>query len=316
MSRPSLRGPRPTAPGDRRGSEHGQMLVIFALALVAITGMVGLIIDGGDTSLQRRDQQNVADAAAMAAGYAHVNGVDEAAAAQSVAAANGYVDGQDGTTVTVTSGADSITVDVSRPHRNYFSGILGFSSWNVSATASVEAGIPNAAYGTMPLIFNEDAFNNPMNRDPNSSASFDEPGTGTQDIPLGDNTFNWTVFCAASSGTCNANSDVVGDWIDEDGVSTTVTLNDTIAPLNAGAHTTLFDSLASAVGEAFPVAIVNDDGRLVGWAYFHLTGSVGGATKAISGWFDSAFDAPEFTIIHGFGSATGPFGGWSVELID
>ena len=52
------------------------MLVIFALALTGLVGMVGLIIDGGDTALQRRDMQNVADAAAMAAGYALVNGMD------------------------------------------------------------------------------------------------------------------------------------------------------------------------------------------------------------------------------------------------
>ena len=82
MPRPTLPGRRPMAPSDRRVSERGQMLVIFALAMVALIGMVGLIIDGGDTALQRRDQQNVADAAAMAAGYAYVNGLDETAAAQ------------------------------------------------------------------------------------------------------------------------------------------------------------------------------------------------------------------------------------------
>jgi Flp pilus assembly protein TadG len=162
MSRLTLRGPRTTAPGYLGHAERGQLLVVFALALVALIAMVGLIIDGGDTALQRRDQQNVADAAAMAAADAYVNDQDEVAAAHAVAAANGYVDGQDGTTVTVTSGSDSITVDV-RDHRTT-SGIVGFASWNVSTTASVVA-----ACRTRPtddaVIFNEDVQRS-ANRDP------------------------------------------------------------------------------------------------------------------------------------------------------
>jgi hypothetical protein len=294
------------------------MLVIFALAMIGLIGMVGLIIDGGDTSLQKRDQQNVADAAAMAAGYALVNGQDVVAAAQSVAAANGYVDGADDTTVTVVSGPDSITVDVSRPHRNYFAGILGFASWNVSATAAVEAGVPNVATGTMPVIFNEAMFS-PANlatyTNPDSPASFGEPPSGTEDVPKEPTQFNWTVFCIAGSDTCNANSDVVEDWIDAEGIEAAVTLDWEIAPLNAGSHTTLYDSMASVVGASFPVAIVNDDGVLTGWACFNLTGSVGGSTKAISGWFEIGCDPPEGGIIHGVGSA-GRFGAWVVQLVD
>lgn len=311
----SLRGRRPTTPNPRRESERGQMLVIFALAMIALIGMIGLIIDGGDTSLQKRDQQNVADAAAMAGGYALINGDDVEAAAQSVAAANGYVDGVDNTTVTVNNGADSITVDVSRPHRNYFSGVLGFASWGVSATASVVAGIPNVASGTMPIIFNEAAYNDPLNLDPDNPAIFGEPPVGTEDVPQDDSTFNWTVFCVAGGESCNASSDVVGDWIDDGGISAEVSAEWEIAPLNAGAHTTLFDAMANMVGEEFPVAIVDDDGVLQGWAWFHLTGSLGGSTKSLTGWFEVGFDEPQLGIVHGMGAA-GTFGGYTVELID
>jgi Flp pilus assembly protein TadG len=299
----------------RRESERGQLLVIFALALTGLIGMVGLIIDGGDTALQRRDQQNVADAAAMAAGYALVNGMDVTAAAQSVAAANGYVHGVDDTTVTVNNGTDSITVDVSRPHKNYFSGLLGFASWPVSATASVVAGVPNVATGLMPVIFNQDAYNDPLNRDPNAPGVFGEPPSGTEDVPQDDSSFNWTVFCVNSSESCNADSSTVEDWIDQEGTSAEVTADWVIAPLNAGAHTTLYDAMAMVVGSAYPVAIVDDDGTLLGWAYFHVTGSVGGSSKELSGWFEEGFDIPELGIIHGVGAA-GLFGGYTVELID
>jgi Flp pilus assembly protein TadG len=313
MTRPPLRG-RPTEPIERRRGERGQLLAIFALAMVGAIGMIGLIIDGGDTALQRRDQQNVADAAAMAAGYAYVNEQDEVAAARSVAAANGYTHGSNNTTVEVLSLSDRITVNVSRPHRNYFSGILGFASWDVTTTASVEAGQVVAAYGLMPLIFNQVAWE--ANRDPTNPISFGEPPSGNADIPLATNEFNWTLFCTANGTGCNGDTSTIEDWIRAGGVSTTVELDDAVNPLNAGTHAPLYSYSSMAIGESFPVAIVNDDGQLTGFALFHLTGSVGGSTKQISGWFDETLDAPQFKVLHGHGSSTGPVGKYGVELID
>ena len=42
-------------PKPRR--ESGQVLVIFALALIAIVAMTGLVIDGGGTFVQRRERR-------------------------------------------------------------------------------------------------------------------------------------------------------------------------------------------------------------------------------------------------------------------
>lgn len=304
--------------GDRmnRNGERGQLLVIFALALVAIVGIVGLVIDGGSAFVQKRDQQNVVDLAAMAAGYADLAGSDPATAARTIAAANGYTHGAGGTSVQVTVDDDGVTVAITRPHRNYFAGILGFASWDVSATATSRSGIPNGAFGAMPLIFNEDAFYNDANRNPASPASFGEPGTGTEDIPLGADHFNWTVYCTANGNPCNGNSSTVEEIIAGIGTSTTVYLSDLIGPLNAGAHTTLFDNLAGRVGDAYPVGIVSDDGALVGWAWFHITGSVGGSTKAVLGWFDDEINAPPMMISPTGGDAQTSFGTWVVQLVD
>jgi hypothetical protein len=311
----SLPAGRPAAPTPRREPERGQMLVIFALALIALVGMVGLIVDGGDTFLQRRDEQNVADAAAMAAGYAYVNSQDPTAAAQAVATTNGYQNGANSTTVTVTVGASAIKVDVSKPHRNYFAGVMGFASWNVSATASVQAGVPNAVIGAMPIIFNQKAFNDANNKNKNAPASFDEPGSGNNDVPNTSSSFNWTVYCTANGNPCNANSNTVDDLINNNGTSTTVYADDPIGPLNAGAHTTLFSDLAGKVGKAYAVAIVNDAGQMVGWAWFHLTGSVGGSTKQISGWLDDKVNPAPMKIVQGHGPA-GSYGAWSVDLVN
>lgn len=291
------------------------MLVIFALALIALVGMVGLIIDGGDTFLQRRDEQNTADAAAMAAGYAYVNSQDPTAAAQAVATANGYQNGANNTTVTVTVLSTSIQVDVTKAHRNYFAGVLGFASWNVSATASVAAGVPNAVIGAMPIIFNQKAFNNAANKNSNTPASFDEPGNGNVDVPQTSTSFNWTVYCTANGNACNANSATVAALINNNGTSTTVYKDDAIGPLNAGAHTALFSDLAGKVGKAYPVGIVDDSGAMVGWAWLHLTGSVGGSTKQISGWLDDKVNPAPMKIVQGHGAA-GSFGAWSVDLIN
>lgn len=310
MSRPSLPGRQSAAPGPRPASERGQMLTLFALALVALVGMVGLIIDGGDTFLQRRDQQNVADAAAMAAGYAYVNGQDPTGAAQTVATANGYVHGQDNTTVTVTVGATAITVDVSRPHQNYFAGAMGFASWGVSTTASVQAGIPIGVYGAMPLIFNEAAFNDTST---SSVVTFDEPGTGTQDVPQTATSFNWSVYCTANGNPCNGDSNTVRDLINDRGRSTVLYVDDKIGPLNAGAHTTLFSDLASMVGDEYPVAIVDNAGGIKGWAMFKITASVGGSTKQISGQFSTKKNPPPMVIAQGHGTGTS-YGAYVVKL--
>jgi len=46
-------------------SSGGQVIVLFALALIAIIAAVGLVLDGGSTFAQRRDQQSAADLASL-----------------------------------------------------------------------------------------------------------------------------------------------------------------------------------------------------------------------------------------------------------
>lgn len=308
MPPPSHPDQAPVAPRSRQEPERGQLLVIFALALVALVGMVGLIIDGGDTFLQRRDEQNVADAAAMAAGYAYVNSQDPTAAAQTLASSNGYTSGTNNTTVTVTVGATSIQVDVSRPHQNYFSGVVGFASWGVSATASVQAGTPNGAYGAMPIIFNKKAFQNAANTTKGTPASFNEPPNGNASVPQDAASFNWTVFGTANGNNDNLNSQLADAYINDNGNPTTVyPMIDGISPLNAGSHTTLYSDLAARVGGTYPVAVVDDAGVFLGWANFHLTGSVGGGTKQISGWLDTSYNSNKMVITAGKGNGTATF---------
>jgi hypothetical protein len=305
------------ASDERR--DGGQILVIFALALTAIVAMTGLVLDGGSTFVQRRNMQNVADNAAMAAAYAYgmgggVSGAQSAAI--STAASNGYTDGTGGVSLTMFTNAAggagrTFEVTINAPHNNNFAGIVGMSTWQVSTTAKTKAGWPNAVTGAMPIIFNQDAF------DPNHSGigneiTFSEPPVGSSDVPQDGTTFNWTMYC----DQCNADSNVVDDLIINGGLSTETTLSDKISPLNAGSHTTLYSDLALyGIGNEYPVPIVDDAGLMVGWAMFHVTGSIGGSTKSISGYFVSPINPNNFLIVD-TAPAGGQFGGYSVKLIN
>ncbi|HEY6058607.1 MAG TPA: pilus assembly protein TadG-related protein [Candidatus Limnocylindrales bacterium] len=316
---------KPSLPGRSRrpqSNDVGQALVIFALALVALIAMTGLVLDGGSTFVQRREQQNVADAAAMAGAYAYLendNPYDALVAAQSVAIDNGYPNGG-GTSITVAvnPGAEytTVVVGVTKSHQNYFSGAVGMSSWPVTTTATALAsGGPNAAFGAMPIIFNKKAIDSNGSGSDNEVA-YDEPGGGPEDVPQSSGQFNWTVFCTHTGNPCNADSRDVRDLINSRGTTTWVYLDEDIGPLNAGSHTTLFSDLVAMVGSEFPVAIVDNEGKFLGWAMFHLTGSVGGSTKQISGFFVSPINPENLHVVQGHGSGDTGLGTYSVYLIN
>ena len=142
---------------ERRPSartERGQALVIFTIALVAIVSIAGLLIDGGMAWANRRQAQNGADTAALAAAKAYSRSDDAGDAedaAEDIAAVNGYEaeyhdcsgkKQKNGVEVHIppTAGAhigdDSyIEVIVRRPMRTSFSGVVGQPCWMVSARA-------------------------------------------------------------------------------------------------------------------------------------------------------------------------------------
>ena len=154
----------PNTPTSRRERERGQIIVIFALALVAIIAMVGLVLDGGSAFAMRRDEQTAADLAALAAANDYVLNSDAASAiarARAVAAANGYTHGTGGVvvnvTITIDNGAEA-QVDISAPHRNNFASVVGMANWAVATTAMAQSGYPDSANGAGPIIFSIDAF--------------------------------------------------------------------------------------------------------------------------------------------------------------
>jgi hypothetical protein len=122
---------------------RGQVLVIFALSLTALIFFAALAFDTGLMLVQRRDQQNAADAAALAGSYFLPSSSGQArTAAQNLATANGFTPGG---TVEVeinipptsggfqTGGAIEVIIRDTRP--SIFGGIMGAAGWPIGARA-------------------------------------------------------------------------------------------------------------------------------------------------------------------------------------
>ena len=270
--------------------ERGQALVIFALALVAIIGMCGLVLDAGSASVQRRDQQNVADTAALAGANDYlVNGSDAAAVARgrTIAAQNGYTHGTDGVTVDVTvtrnTPATRVRVVISKPHQNGFAGIVGQPSWNVSATATAETGFPNTADGPAPFIFSIDAFT------PDGTAKYTADRdfvTANGDVPVSATDFSWTNYATGNVDANDVRQIIDGSLV----LNKTIDFGTYIGQHNQGNLTDMYGYANMHLrGKDVPVPIVDHAGNFMGWAMFRFASASGGNDKVIRGHFLSGF---------------------------
>lgn len=282
---------------DTRRSDRGQIIVVFALSLIAIVAMVGLVLDGGSTFAQRRNQQNAADMAAIAAANTYLLTNDanaSTAAARTSATENGFEHGVGGITVTtaydLTNGA-AVSVDIAAPHRNTFTGVVGITEWTVATTATALTGIPNGANGAAPFIFSIDAFGpngepNPAYADPDNPFGFNADNS---DAPTSPGDLAWTDF--AYDKPCeepgNVDANTVKSIIDESLIiNTTVNFGCYVGQHNNGNMTTIYDDVDTLMaGHEYPVPVVDDGGNFQGWATFHVTSASGGSDKKIFGYF-------------------------------
>lgn len=71
-------------------SEHGQALILIVFAIMALFGITGLAVDGGNVYADRRRAQNAVDSAALAGALARINGESWVNTTLLVAKQNGY----------------------------------------------------------------------------------------------------------------------------------------------------------------------------------------------------------------------------------
>lgn len=301
----------------RRRDERGQVLVIFVLALVAIVAGVGLVIDSGFAYAQRRAEQNAADLAALAGANALLNGKDASAEALATAQKNDFQHGVNGVTVNVTVGTKTVQVDITAPHSNYFAGVVGQGTWDVSVTATALTGIPTKFQGVAPFVLSQEVFD-PVTGLPFEVFTDPVDFTKTQgqgsDVPLTSLNVAWTNL-----GTGNVSSDDVKNALDGSvPINPDLLLNQYVGQNNNGVHNSLFDTNSSSqpsvnttlagldvavpiVGPPIPgepfcfdAAGVSDGTNTVGcfrgWALFHVVSAVKGGggpdgAGTITGYF-------------------------------
>lgn len=304
----ALRRPR------RAERQRGQILVLFALSAVVMIAMVGLVLDGGDTFAQRRDQQNAADLAATAGANAYLNTNGNVAARTSAALAaataaatrNGYTNGVDDAVVTPTvsllSSGALVRVGVADVHTNSFARVIpGQGSWDVSVTAAALSGSIDTAVGAAPWIMHIDAFNGDGSPvyDENNPASF---GEVNGDYPVGALDLAWTDF----NGSNNVNSNEVREIIQGNNVVTaTMDTDQYIGQHNQGNHTTLYGEVNThLINTDVPIPVTGpcpppnqaNQGCFKGWAMFHVLGASGGSDKTITGYFLDDFVRQPLTV--------------------
>lgn len=269
--------------------DRGQILVIFAMALVVMVTVTGLSVDVGGAFAQRRDQQTSADLAALAAANDYLINGDDALAiarARTVTADNGFTHGVGGTTVNVgidTSNGVEVKVDIDASHGNAFLAVIGMPSWPVTTSASALAGFPDSGEGAGPFIFPIGAFQNDGTPKYQTPTDF---GDKNGDIPQSDIDFAWTDWMGD-----NVNSSELGDIIS--GAMTidrTLEYGQYIGQHNNGNKTSEYGDVNTYLaGVEMPVAVVDIHGNFMGWAMFHVISASGGSNKHIRGYFLSSF---------------------------
>lgn len=163
------------APSRRSTSDSGQILVLFAGGLIAMIAIAALVFDVGQSLLDRRTEQDAADAAALAGSrYIPGNtatyqgpcpapaGNKPATAACNAAKANGFQNGVNGVTVEVEipPGPESnfqgliqyVEVRIGNTRPSIFAGVLGAATQRTGAiaTATNASGV-NVPFGLLAL---------------------------------------------------------------------------------------------------------------------------------------------------------------------
>jgi hypothetical protein len=157
----------------RRG-EEGQALVLCVFVLAALLGIASLVVDGGNAFLQRRNQQGVADAAALAAvkdlpantftadatarSYATTqNSADGSVVDQVVVTGTGTstCDGGFGSTVLA---PQSVCVVVHSDATGAFSGLFGIDLFRARARAIAKVSQVTGVGGWLPFGVRQGAF--------------------------------------------------------------------------------------------------------------------------------------------------------------
>jgi Flp pilus assembly protein TadG len=136
---------------DVKSMENGQNLIIFAVLMVVMLALAGLVIDGGFSLVKRRQAQNAADAGALAgAAVLCQGGTSTAIEAQ---ARDYAINKNNALSASVSLATKEITVTTTIPHQTFFMSLFGTSVVTTTATASAGCYAPCTGVGVMPVAW-------------------------------------------------------------------------------------------------------------------------------------------------------------------
>ncbi len=167
--------------------KKGQAIVLVALMIIALTGMLALSVDVGNSYTQRRLLQTAADAAAMAGAHLGMEQVTNAGGVQNYAAQRDVAirfanlnnaNGSDTITIVwvdntgaafVNNGSNlpvvpagkvvqGMKVTINGNRNTFLFRALGIQTVGVSVTAMAQFGTANALVGASPLLMNNDTI--------------------------------------------------------------------------------------------------------------------------------------------------------------
>jgi Tfp pilus assembly protein PilX len=119
----------------RPQTPRGQVLVIVSLGFVVLIGMLGLAIDGGRGYWERRQAQNAADHAALAAAWASCHSLSPQTAGQQAATDNGFTHNGTTTWVEITGSSGTWQAIVRSRLSTTFASVLGFQTITAAGRA-------------------------------------------------------------------------------------------------------------------------------------------------------------------------------------
>ena len=128
------------------GEEGGQVIVLVAILMAGLVAVVGLVTDGGMVFTQRRDLQNVADAAVLAGAMQVDEDAYRASGGATVVlnqqgayqAAVEYLEAEGGLAYSVVVRPGRVEVSVSRQASTGFLRVVGINSVGITAKATAE----------------------------------------------------------------------------------------------------------------------------------------------------------------------------------
>ena len=271
--------------------------------------MVGLVLDGGSAFAQRRAEQNAADLAALAAAndlIVNQGNADWIGTAHTIAGLNGFGNGKDDVTVTVTckncpgQALDAaydgvqVTVAIVAPHRNAFAGVVGMPTWDVGVTATSKTGFLDTGIGPGPFIVStmsstrDEEAKELHRQEPSVLAG--SPGRRR----------------AAEGGRVRVDGFRLRQGLRRDGqrrrpgppglheqpggLLQALEFGCYIAQHNNGVMNNIVKDLQDLAPITFPVPVVNEDGDFMGWASFVVTSATAnGRNGFITGYFEDKF---------------------------